>query len=147
MSIYLSVYMCVFITYNINNKLLLPRGRSLPSCSKSISSPFLRSGLHSQNSAVFSWMEGGGPWSIPPRHRPMARATDLSRSSSHAQSSDSGTVIGSEVSDASAIGSTFTFSHLAEAFIQSDLQMRKLEAIETNKKAIICKCYDKSLLA
>ncbi len=29
---------------------------------------------------------------------------------------------------------TFTFSHLADAFIQSDLQMRTIEAIKTNKK-------------
>ncbi len=28
-----------------------------------------------------------------------------------------------------------TFSHLADAFIQSDLQMRTLEVIKTNKKA------------
>ncbi len=39
---------------------------------------------------------------------------------------------------------TFTFSHLADAFIQSDLQMRTTEAIKTNKRAMICKCYDKS---
>ncbi len=42
---------------------------------------------------------------------------------------------------------TFTFSNLADAFIQSDLQMRTLEAIKTNKRAMICKCYDKSRLA
>ncbi len=30
---------------------------------------------------------------------------------------------------------TFTFSHLADAFIQSDLQMRTIEAIKTNKRA------------
>ncbi len=42
---------------------------------------------------------------------------------------------------------TFTFSHLADAFIQSDLQMRKMEAIKINKRAIIYKCYDKSQLA
>ncbi len=42
---------------------------------------------------------------------------------------------------------TFTFSHLADAFIQSDLQMRTLEAIKTNKRATTCKCYDKSWLA
>ncbi len=35
----------------------------------------------------------------------------------------------------------FTFSNLADAFIQSDLQMRTIEAIKTNKRAIICKCY------
>ncbi len=28
----------------------------------------------------------------------------------------------------------FTFSHLADAFIQSDLQMKTLEAIKTNKE-------------
>jgi len=49
-------------------------------------------------------MEGGCPCNIPPRQRPMARATDLSRSRSHAQSSDSGGRIGSEVSDASVTG-------------------------------------------
>ncbi len=42
---------------------------------------------------------------------------------------------------------TFTFSHLADAFIQSDLQMRTLEAIKTNKRATTCKCNDKSWLA
>ncbi len=41
--------------------------------------------------------------------------------------------------------SMFTFSHLADAFIQSDLQMRTMEAIKINKRAI-CK-YDKSQLA
>ncbi len=30
-----------------------------------------------------------------------------------------------------------TFSHLADAFIQSDLQMRTIEAIKTNKRAIV----------
>ncbi len=35
----------------------------------------------------------------------------------------------------------FTFCYLAEAFIQSDLQMRRIEAMKTNKRAIICKCY------
>ncbi len=40
----------------------------------------------------------------------------------------------------------FTFSHLADAFIQSDLQMRTIEAIKTNKRAIICKCYINILL-
>ncbi len=34
----------------------------------------------------------------------------------------------------------FTFSNLADAFIQSDLQMRTTEAIKTNR-AMICKCY------
>ncbi len=33
----------------------------------------------------------------------------------------------------------FTFGHLADAFIQSDL-MRTTEAIKTNR-AMICKCY------
>ncbi len=40
----------------------------------------------------------------------------------------------------------FTFSHLADAFIQSDLHMRTIEAIKTNKRAIICKCYISILL-
>ncbi len=40
-----------------------------------------------------------------------------------------------------------TFSNLADAFIQSDLQMRTMEAIKTNKRATTCKCYDKSRLA
>ncbi len=39
-----------------------------------------------------------------------------------------------------------TFSHLADASIQSDLQMRTIEAIKTNKRATTCKCCDKSLL-
>ncbi len=39
---------------------------------------------------------------------------------------------------------TFTFSHLADAFIQSDLQMRTIEAIRINKRAMIHKCYNKS---
>ncbi len=38
-----------------------------------------------------------------------------------------------------------TFSHLADTFIQSDLQMRTMEAI--NKRAMIYKSYDKSQLA
>ncbi len=42
---------------------------------------------------------------------------------------------------------TFTFSHLADAFIQSDLQMRTIEAIKTNKRAMIRKCYNKAQLA
>ncbi len=42
---------------------------------------------------------------------------------------------------------SFTFSHLAEAFIQSDLQMRTMEAIKINKRAMIYKCYNKSQLA
>ncbi len=41
---------------------------------------------------------------------------------------------------------TFTLSYLADAFIQSDLQMRTIEAIKTNKRAMICKCYNKSQL-
>ncbi len=41
----------------------------------------------------------------------------------------------------------FIFSHLADAFIQSDLQMRTIEAIKTNKRSIKCKCYAKSWLA
>ncbi len=40
-----------------------------------------------------------------------------------------------------------TFSHLADAFIQSDLQMRTIEEIKTNKRATTCKCYNKSWLA
>ncbi len=36
--------------------------------------------------------------------------------------------------------------HLADAFIQSDLQMRTIEAIKINR-AMICKCYNKSQLA
>ncbi len=35
----------------------------------------------------------------------------------------------------------FKFCYLADTFIQSDLQMRTMEAIKTNKTAIICKCY------
>ncbi len=42
---------------------------------------------------------------------------------------------------------TFTFSHLADVFIQSDLQMRTKEAIKINKRAITCKCYNMSQLA
>ncbi len=34
----------------------------------------------------------------------------------------------------------FTFSYLAEAFIQSDLQMKSKETIKINKRAIMCKC-------
>ncbi len=41
----------------------------------------------------------------------------------------------------------YLFSHLADAFVQSDLQMRAIEAIKTNKRATTCKCYDKSWLA
>ncbi len=37
---------------------------------------------------------------------------------------------------------TFTFSYLADAFIQSDLQMRTLEAIKTNKRAYILYIYN-----
>ncbi len=40
-----------------------------------------------------------------------------------------------------------TLSHLADAFILSDLQMRKIEAIKTNNRATTCNCYDKSRLA
>ncbi len=32
---------------------------------------------------------------------------------------------------------------LTDAFIQSDLQMKTIEAIKTNKKATTCKCYYK----
>ncbi len=32
---------------------------------------------------------------------------------------------------------TFTFNHLADAFIQSDLQMRTIEAIKINKRTVI----------
>ncbi len=42
---------------------------------------------------------------------------------------------------------TFTLNHLADAFIQSDLQMRTIEAIKTNKKATTRKFYNKSRLA
>ncbi len=45
------------------------------------------------------------------------------------------------------VSSWLTFTYLADAFIQSDLQMRTIEAIKTNNRAIICKCYDKSWLA
>ncbi len=31
---------------------------------------------------------------------------------------------------------SFTFSHLSEAFIQSDLQLRTIEAIKINKRAM-----------
>ncbi len=41
----------------------------------------------------------------------------------------------------------YLFSHLADTFIQSDLQMRAIEAVKTNKRAMICKCCDKSWLA
>ncbi len=41
----------------------------------------------------------------------------------------------------------YLFSHLADAFIQRDLQMRTIEAIKTNKRAITCKCHYKSWLA
>ncbi len=40
----------------------------------------------------------------------------------------------------------FTFCYLADAFVQSDLQMRTIEAIKTNKRAIISKCYISMLL-
>ncbi len=42
---------------------------------------------------------------------------------------------------------TFTFIHLADAFIQSNLQKRTIEAIKTNKRGTTWKCYDKSRLA
>ncbi len=38
---------------------------------------------------------------------------------------------------------TFTFSHLSDAFIQSDLQMRTMEATKINKRPMICKCIFK----
>ncbi len=38
-------------------------------------------------------------------------------------------------------------SHLSDGFIQSDLQMRTMEAIKINKRAMICKCYNKYQLA
>ncbi len=41
----------------------------------------------------------------------------------------------------------FSFSYLADAFIQIDLQMKTMQAIKINKRAMICKCYDKSQLA
>ncbi len=41
----------------------------------------------------------------------------------------------------------YLFSHLADAFIQIDLQMRTIEAIKTNKRATTCKYYNKSRLA
>ncbi len=40
----------------------------------------------------------------------------------------------------------FKFCYLADTFILSDLQMRTIEAIKTNKKAIIFKCYISILL-
>ncbi len=46
-----------------------------------------------------------------------------------------------------AVDYTFTFSHLADAFIQSDLQMRTIEAIKPNKRAMMCRCYNTSQLA
>ncbi len=45
------------------------------------------------------------------------------------------------------LGCQTTFSHLADAFIQSDLQMRTMQAIKINKRVLICKCYEKSQLA
>ncbi len=42
---------------------------------------------------------------------------------------------------------TFIFSNLADAFIQSNLQMRTIEAIKTNKRAMIYKCCDKSRIS
>ncbi len=32
--------------------------------------------------------------------------------------------------------------NLADTFIQNDLQMRTMEAIKTNKRSMICKCYN-----
>ncbi len=40
----------------------------------------------------------------------------------------------------------FTFCYLADAFIQSDLQMKTIEEIKINKRAIICNCYISILL-
>ncbi len=37
---------------------------------------------------------------------------------------------------------TFTFSHFADAFIQSDLQIRTIETIKMNKRAMVCMCYN-----
>ncbi len=42
---------------------------------------------------------------------------------------------------------TIIFIYLADTFIQSDLQMRTIEAIKMNKRIIICECYNKSQLA
>ncbi len=39
--------------------------------------------------------------------------------------------------------SIITCIHLADAFIQSDLQMRTIEAIKINKRAMIHECYNK----
>ena len=44
-------------------------------------------------------------------------------------------------------GLPFTFSHLADTFIQSNLQMSTMEEIKINKRAMIYKCYKKSQLA
>ncbi len=33
-----------------------------------------------------------------------------------------------------------TLCHLVDTFIQNDLQMRTIEAIQINKRAMICKC-------
>ncbi len=57
------------------------------------------------------------------------------------------TIFFSEIKQKDNSVSTFTFSHLADAFIQSDLQMRTIEAIKINKRAMIYKCYKKSQLA
>ncbi len=38
-------------------------------------------------------------------------------------------------------------SHLADVFFQSEFQMRRMDAIKINKRAMICKRYDKSQLA
>ncbi len=39
------------------------------------------------------------------------------------------------------------FSHLEDAFVWRDLQMMTMEAIRINKRAMICKRYNKSQLA
>ncbi len=36
-------------------------------------------------------------------------------------------------------------NNLADDFIQSDLQMKTMETIKINKRAMICKCYNKSV--
>jgi len=41
----------------------------------------------------------------------------------------------------------FTFSQLADAFILSDLQTMRIDAIKTNKRAIIYQYCDQSRLA
>ncbi len=39
----------------------------------------------------------------------------------------------------------FQFSNLEDDFIQSDLQMRTMEAIKIHKRAKVYKCYNKRL--